>query len=390
MVRRRLLISTGEVSGDLQGSLLIQALIPLAQQRGIELEILALGGDRMAAAGATLLAHTSRLGAIGFFESLPYVAPMLSTMRRVRAALAQQPPDLVVLIDYPGVNVGFARYLKQQFNCPIIYYIAPQEWAWALSAHTTQQIVKWVDEILAIFPKEAEHYAKFGAKTTWVGHPFVDQIAQAHSREQARESLGITAAQTAIALLPASRPQELKQIWPVIARAAQHLQAQNPQIHFWIPVALESYRAFFLEQICAYGLRATLTQDSQLTIAAADLAIGKSGTANLEAALLNVPQIVLYRLHPISGWFYGTLLRFKVPYISPVNLIPMQAIVPELLQDQATPGAIITLAQTLLDTEDARTAMLNQYQLLRKSLGEPGVLKRVANTVLDVFAVDGV
>jgi lipid-A-disaccharide synthase len=383
MVRRRLLISTGEVSGDLQGSLLIQTLIPLAQQRGIELEILALGGDRMAAAGATLLAHTSRLGAIGFFESLPYVAPMLSTMRRVRAALIQQPPDLVVLIDYPGVNVGLARYLKQQFNCPIIYYIAPQEWAWALSAHTTQQVVKWVDEILAIFPKEAEHYAKFGAKTTWVGHPFLDQITQTPSRGQAREVLGITTAQTAIALLPASRPQELKQIWPVIAGAAQHLQAQNPQIHFWIPVALESYRTFFLEQIQAYGLRATLTQDSQLTIAAADLVIGKSGTANLEAALLNVPQIVLYRLHPISGWFYGTLLRFKVPYISPVNLIPMQDIVPELLQDKATPGTIVSLAQTLLDNEDARIAMLNHYQLLRKSLGKSGVLQRVANAVLD-------
>jgi lipid-A-disaccharide synthase len=383
MLRQRLLISTGEVSGDLQGSLLIQALVPLAQQRGIELEILALGGDRMAAAGATLLAHTSRIGAIGFFESLPYVAPMLSTMRRVRAVLVQQPPDLVVLIDYPGVNVGLARYLKQQFNCPIIYYIAPQEWAWALSAHTTQQIVKWVDEILAIFPKEAEHYAKFGAKTTWVGHPFVDQIAQVPSRDQARAALGIPAAQTAIALLPASRPQELKQIWPVIARAAQYLQTQNPQIHFWIPVALESYRTFFLEQIQTYRLRATLTQDSQLTIAAADLVIGKSGTANLEAALLNVPQIVLYRLHPISGWFYGTLLRFKVPYISPVNLIPMQDIVPELLQDKATPGAIVSLAQTLLDNEDARTAMLNQYQLLRKSLGESGVLQRVANAVLD-------
>jgi lipid-A-disaccharide synthase len=216
-----------------------------------------------------------------------------------------------------------------------------------------------------------------------VGHPFVDQIAQVPSRDQARAALGIPAAQTAIALLPASRPQELKQIWPVIARAAQYLQTQNPQIHFWIPVALESYRTFFLEQIQTYRLRATLTQDSQLTIAAADLVIGKSGTANLEAALLNVPQIVLYRLHPISGWFYGTLLRFKVPYISPVNLIPMQDIVPELLQDKATPGAIVSLAQTLLDNEDARTAMLNQYQLLRKSLGESGVLQRVANAVLD-------
>lgn len=384
----RLLISTGEVSGDLQGSLLIQALVLLAAQRSLELEILALGGDRMAAAGATLLAHTSRLGAIGFFESLPYVAPMLTLMRQVRAALEQRPPDRVVLIDYPGVNVGLARYLKQQFNCPIIYYIAPQEWAWAFSQRTTQQIVKWVDEILAIFPKEAEHYTKFGAKTTWVGHPFLDQIAQTLSREQGREALGIAAAQTTIALLPASRPQELKQIWPVIARAAQHLQAQNPNIHFLIPVALEAYRSFFSEQIQAYGLRATLTQDSQSTIAAADLVIGKSGTANLEAALLNVPQIALYRVHPVSSWFYSTLLRFEVPFISPVNLIPMQPIVPELLQDAATSAAIVTLALQLLNDEGARATMLNQYQLLRKNLGESGVLQRVASAVLNGLVED--
>jgi lipid-A-disaccharide synthase len=379
----RLLISTGEVSGDLQGSLLIQALLSLAQQRGIQLEILALGGDRMAAAGATLLAHTSRLGAIGFFESLPYVAPMLSILRQVRATLVQNPPDLVVLIDYPGVNVGLAGYLKQQFNCPIFYYIAPQEWAWSISAQTTHKIVASVDEILAIFPKEAEYYRKFGAKTTWVGHPFLDQISQVPFRELLREQLGITESQIAIALLPASRPQELKQIWPVIAQAAQKLQAENPLVHFWIPVALENYRSFFAEQIDAYGLRATLTEDSQRTIAAADLVIGKSGTANLEAALLNVPQIVLYRVHPISGWIYGTLLRFKIPFISPVNLIPMQAIVPELLQDQATPEAIVNLARSLLNDPTARSTMLNQYQMLRSILGEPGVLQRVASVVLD-------
>jgi lipid-A-disaccharide synthase len=378
----RLFISTGEVSGDLQGSLLIQALFSRAVQLGIELEILALGGDRMAAAGARLLGNTRSFGAIGLFEALPFIQPLFSLRQSVGAVLQENPPDLVVLIDYPGFNIGLAQQIKRQFSCPIVYYIAPQEWAWAFSSHTTKAIVERVDEILAIFPQEAEYYAKFGAKTTWVGHPFVDQVAESPTRLQAREILEIDDPQTAIALLPASRPQEFHYIWPAIAAAAQRIQAAVPAAHFWIPVALTEYRSFFERQIQTYQLRATLTENSQLTLAAADLVIGKSGTANLEAALLDVPQVVVYRVHPMSAWIYRVILRFKVPFISPVNLIPMQAIVPELLQKAMTPEAIATHALHLLHDGEARRRMLDQYQMLREQLGTPGVLPRAASALL--------
>jgi lipid-A-disaccharide synthase len=383
MLRKlRFFISTGEVSGDLQGSLLIQALFAQAAQLGIELEILALGGDRMAAAGAKLLGNTRSFGAIGFFEALSFIKPLLALRKSVYKSLQDNPPDLVVLIDYPGFNIGLAQEIKRQFTCPIVYYIAPQEWAWAFSPRTTKKIVQRVDEILAIFPQEAEYYAKFGAKTTWVGHPFVDQVAQSPTRSQAREALNIVEGQTAIALLPASRPQEFRYIWPAIAAAAQQLQAQVPTAHFWIPVALEEYRPLFEAQIQSYQLRATLTQDSQLTLAAADLVIGKSGTANLEAALLNVPQVVVYRIHPVSAWLYRAILRFKVPFISPVNLIPMQSIVPELLQDAMSPETIVSHALELLHNGEIRGQMLDQYQMLQGRLGEPGVLSRAASALL--------
>jgi lipid-A-disaccharide synthase len=378
----RLFISTGEVSGDLQGSLLIQALFSRAVQLGIELEILALGGDRMAAAGARVLGNTRSFGAIGLFEALPFIQPLFSLRQSVGAVLQENPPDLVILIDYPGFNIGLAQQIKRQFSCPIVYYIAPQEWAWAFSSHTTKAIVERVDEILAIFPQEAEYYAKFGAKTTWVGHPFVDQVAESPTRLQAREILEIDDPQTAIALLPASRPQEFHYIWPAIAAAAQRIQAAVPAAHFWIPVALTEYRSFFERQIQTYQLRATLTENSQLTLAAADLVIGKSGTANLEAALLDVPQVVVYRVHPMSAWIYRVILRFKVPFISPVNLIPMQAIVPELLQKAMTPEAIATHALHLLHDGEARRRMLDQYQMLREQLGTPGVLPRAASALL--------
>jgi lipid-A-disaccharide synthase len=379
----RLLISTGEVSGDLQGSLLIRALHAAASERGLCLEIDALGGPRMKQNGATLLADTTSLGAMGLIESLPYIQPVLSLQRQLKQHLKTAPPDLVILIDYPGSNVPLGQYLKQHYRCPIVYYIAPQEYVWAFSQSTTQQIVNFTDEILAIFPQEAQYYGDRGATVSWVGHPLVDAMAKLPNREQARQQLGIPLQQKAIALLPASRAQELQHILPVLATAAQHIQAQVPEAHFWIPVALPQFHAPIQAAIERLGLNATLVEQPQLVLAAADLCIGKSGTVNLEAALLNVPQIAIYRIHPFSGWLYRRLLRFKVRYISPVNLVQNAAIVPELLQEAVTPQAITELAVVLLNPSEARTQMLEQYQQLRETLGTPGAVRRAAAHILN-------
>jgi len=143
-VKKRIFISTGEVSGDLQGSLLIEALQQQAAVRGVELEVLALGGDRMAAAGAKLLGHTSAIGSMGIFESLPYVWPTLRVQRRAKAYLQQHPPDGVVLIDYMGPNIAFCNYLPQHLpGVPVIFYIAPQEWVWAVSSYNSVGIAQY-------------------------------------------------------------------------------------------------------------------------------------------------------------------------------------------------------------------------------------------------------
>jgi lipid-A-disaccharide synthase len=383
MSNRHLLISAGEVSGDLQGSLLIQALHREAAERSWVLKITVLGGERMAAAGATLLANTTRIGAIGLFESLPYVRSTLAIQKRIRAFLKTDPPNLTVLIDYPGANIPLAGYLKRTYpSSPIVYYIAPQEWVWAFGKGTTRQIVERTDQILSIFSEEAEYYAAHGAKATWVGHPFVDTLASYPGRAEARQQLGIPLEQTMIALLPASRRQELRHILPILSAAAQQIQQQVPTAHFYIPVAHGGLRQSLQTMIEQCGLRANLTEDAQLTLAAADLTIGKSGTVNLETALLGIPQIVVYRVHPVSGWLYRKLLGFKVPYISPVNLVAKRALVPELLQEAATPEAISQLALELLQPSELRAQMLEDYRL-HLNLGERGVLKRAANLILD-------
>lgn len=405
MTKRRLFISTGEVSGDLQGSLLIQALMRQAKQRGLTLELLAMGGDRMAAAGATLLAHTSAIGSMGIFESLPFVLPTLRVQRQAKQYLQQYPPDLVVLIDYMGPNLAFCEYLPRHFpDAPIVYYIAPQEWVWGdrwywgVKLFRSDLVVKATQRILAIFPEEARYFRRKGGQVAWVGHPLLDRIQGALDRESARLALGIPTDQRAIVLLPASRQQELKYLMPVMFEAAQQLQAKLPDVHFWIPLALTKYRALIEDAVQHYGLRATILEEPQAlnsdsaatsltlqAIAAADLAITKSGTVNLEIALLNVPQVVMYKVNPVTAWILNRLLKISLPFVSPPNLVEMQSIVPEFLQDEATPENLVQASLPLLLDVDRRQTMLAGYQSMRRSLGDAGVCDRAAQEILNLL-----
>jgi lipid-A-disaccharide synthase len=383
----RIFISTGEVSGDLQGALLIEALQKRARTIGLELEVLALGGDRMSEAGATLLGHTSAIGSVGILESVPYVLPTLRVQRQAKQYLKQNPPDLVVLIDYMGPNVAFCSYLHKNLpQVPVVFFIAPQEWVWSLNSFNTDRIIEATQKILAIFPAEAAYYQRKGGQVSLVGHPLVDRVQAAPSRESARSTLGIPPEQTAIVLLPASRQQELKYLMPVIFESARQIQNQRSDVHFWIPLALEKYRSPIVQAIQKYGLRATLLDSNQgqttlQAIAAADLAITKSGTVNLEMALLNVPQVVIYRVNPITAWIAQHILKFSIPFVSPPNLVEMKAVVPEFLQHHATSENIVRASIDLLKPEN-RQKMLADYREMQTAIGQAGVCDRAADEIL--------
>jgi lipid-A-disaccharide synthase len=383
----RIFISTGEVSGDLQGSLLIVALQRQAQRLGIKLEIVALGGDKMAAAGARILGNTSSIGSMGLVESLPYVIPTLRVQRQAIAYLQENPPDLVVLIDYMGPNLGIGTYMRQNLpKVPVAYYIAPQEWVWSMSVRNTNRIVGFTNKLLAIFPEEGRYYQANGANVCWVGHPLVDRMENAPSREAARQKLGIPDEQIAIALLPASRRQELKYLLPAIFQAAQTIQSKLPTAHFWIPLSLEAFRQPITAAIQDYGLQATILSGQQQELfAAADFAITKSGTVNLELALLNVPQVVVYRLSPITAWIARHILKGSIPFASPVNLVVMRGIVPELLQEQATGENITQAAMELLLNPERKQQTWSDYQEMRRCLGEVGVCDRAAQEILQML-----
>jgi lipid-A-disaccharide synthase len=383
---RRIFISTGEVSGDLQGALLIEALHHQAAERGIQVDIIALGGPRMAQAGATLIGETVAIGSVGIVEALPHLLPLLRLQRQAKQFLAAHPPDIAVLIDYMSPNLSMGQYLKTHHpQVPLAYYIAPQQWVWAFSERDTQRLVEYSDRMIAIFQAEADYYQRFGAQVTWVGHPLVDRYPVPPDRLAARQRLGLAADQPIMTLLPASRQQEVRYLLPVMFQAAQLIQNQYPEVSFLLPVSASTLQASFEQGLAQYGLQGQIvTKNTADAIAAADVAITKSGTANLEIALMNVPQVVAYRLNPITARIGRYLLKFDVPFVSPVNLAVNQPIVPEFLQWQATPTAIATAALELLHNPTARDAMLEGYKTLRQALGEPGICRRAANLILDL------
>ncbi|MBV8887973.1 MAG: lipid-A-disaccharide synthase [Chroococcidiopsidaceae cyanobacterium CP_BM_RX_35] len=385
---KRIFVSTGEVSGDLQGALLVEALKRQAAKAGLELEIVALGGSKMAAAGATLLGNTSGIGSFGYLEALPFVLPTLVLQQRAKQYLRAFPPDLVVLIDYMGPNLVIGSYIRRRLpQVPVAYYIAPQEWVWSANPRDTRQIVDISDRMLAIFPEEARYFQDKGSKVVLVGHPLIDLMQAAPSRETARATLKIAPEQIVIALFPISRRQEIKYLLPIICQSAQAIQAKLPQVHFWICLSLEIYRHPIEQAIKRYGLKATvvLPGKTQAAMAAADLAIAKSGTVNLELALLNVPQVVVYRLNPLTAWIARRLLKFSIPFAAPPNLVVMKPIVPELLQEQATPENITQTALELLLNPSCRQQTLADYQEMRQCLGKLGVCDRAAQEILQML-----
>jgi lipid-A-disaccharide synthase len=381
----RIFISTGEVSGDLQGAMLVDALYRQAASQNIALEIVALGGKKMVASGAKLLADTTAIGSVGLLEALPFVIPTWQIQCRTKEYLQDYLPDILVLIDYAAPNIAIANYVQQNLpQIKIIYYIAPQDWAVPMLGNAPK-IVKLVDKILAIFPEEANYFKEQKAQVDWVGHPLLDRIIDAPSKQQARNLLNIKSEQKIITLLPASRRQEIKYMLPIIMEAARIIQDKIPDLQFIIPVSLPIYREAIEREIRLHNLAAKIIENQTLeAIAAADLAITKSGTVNLELALLNIPQVVLYRIHPLTAWIGRNILNIDIPYMSPPNLILNREIVPELQQEAANVNNIVDRTLELLLDVDRQSKMLVDYIEMRSLLGKPGVCDRAAEKIIEM------
>ncbi len=388
----KLLISTGEVSGDLQGSLLIKALKTNAEKRKIELDIIALGGERMREAGAQLISNTSSIGAIGFFEALPYVLPTLTAQSKIDNYLRSSPPDAVVLIDYMGPNIRLGLKVKKKLpNIPIIYYIAPQEWAWRLGDSGTTDLISFTDKILAIFEEEAKFYSNKGGNVKFVGHPMLDFYRNIPTREESLRRIGLTSDNKLLLLIPASRKQELKYILPTLLKAAKLLQEKDPSITVLIPSSLKEFDELLNIALKEYGVSGRIILSNEVDdikpflFSAAHLALAKSGTINMELALNSVPQIIGYKVSRVTAFFARYILRFNVKYISPVNLLLNKMLIPEFIQEDFKAEKIFNAALRILEDNSTKEDILLGYKRLKDKLGKPGVTDRASKDILDLL-----
>ena len=389
-MNKKIFISTGEVSGDLHGSLLSKALLDEAKKKSIDLEICGLGGERMKKEGVKILQDTTSISAIGIWEALPLILPTIRIQRRFYKLLKKYPPDCLILIDYMGPNINIGAKLKRsRNNIPIYYYIAPQEWAWRVGNNSTTNLINFSDKIFAIFKQEAIFYRRRGGNVSWVGHPMLDLTKKLPSKKFSRTILKLKANQNILLLMPASRPQELKYILPTFLKTAKKLQLRYPSLLVYIPSCRSIFDEKFRQGLEKYEIKGKVIsqQDNSKFMpyiySLTKLALCKSGTVNMELALYGIPQIIGYRVSRVTAFIAKRILNFKVRFISPVNLLVKKFIIPEFVQKNFNEKKIFFKACRLLDLTSEKVKIKKGYTLLRKELGEEGVVDRAAKEIIN-------
>ncbi len=389
-MNKRIFISTGEVSGDLHGSLLSKALFDEAKKHSMNLEIYGLGGEKMKNAGVRVFQDTTSISAIGIWEALPLIIPMMKIQKKFYQSIKKYRPSCLILIDYMGPNIKIGMKLKKsRSNIPIYYYIAPQEWAWRVGNNSTTNLINFSDKIFAIFKQEASFYKRRGGNVFWVGHPMIDLTKKLPSKKDSRTILKLRASQNILLLMPASRPQELRYILPTYLKTAKKLQLKYPSLVIYIPSCRRVFDKRFREGLEKYKINGKVISqkdDSKLMpyiYSLTKLALCKSGTVNMELALYGIPQIVGYRVSRVTAFIAKKILNFKVKYISPVNLLLKKSVVPEFVQKNFNEKKIFYKACRLLDLRSEKVRIKKGYTLLKKELGEEGVVKRAAKEIIN-------
>ncbi len=380
IVAARIFLSAGEASGEEYGVRLMAALgrsLPGA-------EFMGLGGRRMEAAGLRRVARAEDVAVMGITEIVRHIPRIYSAYRRLRRALATERPDALVLIDFPDVNLGLARQARR-LQIPVIFFVSPQVWAW--KRYRLRRIQRDVDRMLVIFPFEESWYRERGVAATFVGHPLAELRLPSVSREVFAAEYGLDPAKPWVGLLPGSRPREIALNLPAMLDAAGLL---GPGYEYVLPLAptltssqVDEVRSMLLQTGAA---RVTAVCDARATLHHARASVVASGTATVEAALIGKPFAVVYRLSRAS---YAVARRVvKVPHVAMCNLIAGERVVPELIQDAFTPGAVAAALRPLLADGAARDAMVRGLAEVRMRLHQnTSPIETVADHILS--AIDG-
>ncbi len=358
----------GEASGDLHGANLMKAIL----KNDPEAEFRFWGGDKMQAVGGTLVKHYRELAFMGFVEVLMNILTIRKNFAFCRKELVRFAPDVVVLIDYPGFNLRMARFAHEK-GMKVAFYISPTIWAWKQSR--VYKVKKYVDRMMVILPFEKEFYARFGYEADFVGHPLLDELAEEVpvtkedflKRNNLRDK-------PIIAVLPGSRAQEIKKILPRMLAVASRF----PGYQFTV-AGVKS-----VPEMIYSGFNTPIIFDqTHALLHHADAALVASGTATLETALLGVPQVVCYRMSPVTYAIASRLVHIR--FISLVNLILDRAVVKELIQRDFSQKNLSSELHDLLEDKEKRLNISKEYALLRTKLGNSGASEKAAAVVADVL-----
>lgn len=371
----KIMLSAGEASGDVHGENIAKAILAMSPST----ELIGFGGSRMENAGVRLRQNFADYSVMGVWEVLINIRRLFKLLSDLTEFMKEEKPDMLVLIDYPDFNWRLAKKAKA-LGIPVFSYIPPSAWAWRKGR--AKDCAKIADEFIAIFPHELPVYEAAGAKISFVGNPLVDAVRPEMPREKARRFFRMPEGKTAVLLLPGSRKQEIELLLPSMLAGAKKLLAERPETVFYLPAADTVSRERIEEMIAASGVPVTLTDERRYSLmAAADAAMATSGTVVMEAALLGLPCVVLYRLSPLS-YAIGKLL-VHVDNFSLPNILLNESFQTELLQDQVTADNIAREVARLYPGEQHRQEVTEKLKLACGKLGAPGASGRVAERILN-------
>ena len=378
---KKIIVVTGEASGDLHAANLVREL----KKKDLDLEFFGMGGPELKSLGVDILFDATKVSVVGVVEVIGRLKDIFQAQYVLRKAMERNRPDLLILVDLPDFNLLLAPKAKP-LGIPVFYYIAPQVWAWRRGRVRT--IAQKVNKMGVIFPFEKKFFEQEGIDTQYVGHPLLDVVSAAMTREEFCHFHNIPEDSRIIGLFPGSRKKEVESLLPVFLGAAEILQHQlQDHFVFVIPkaptVTEEMLRASGLDQYHEKLDTRIISENRYDMMAACDAVVSKSGTIILELAILEKPMVVTYKLAPVSYWI--AKLMVKLDFFSLANLIAEKEVVPELLQHEVTAETVASELHSLLTDESRKQKMKLDLAEVRKKLGERGASRKAADAVLEML-----
>lgn len=369
----RVMMVAGEASADIYGAGLIRAV----QLTDPSIRFFGIGGKRMREAGAETLVDSADMAVVGLVEVLKHFDVIAAAFLKLKRILMTDPPDLLILIDYPGFNLRLAKVAKK-VGVKVLYYISPQIWAWRQGR--VRKIKRLVDHMAVILPFEASFYERAGVPVSFVGHPMADLVQVALTRDAAASSFGLTHSQPVVGLFPGSRRSEVSRLLPAILETAQLLKRQFPELQFVLPLASTLHDDDLAPYLAEANLPITIVRDRiHDLIRACDAVISVSGTVTLEIALVGTPLVIIYKLSPLTFQLAKRLV--KVEHIGLCNIVAGEAVAHELIQDDASPENIAAEVGRILTDKEYAQRRAEQLGRVRARLGGGGANQRMAALV---------